>query len=160
MPDDPIDKYDYKRFGSNAKRVGQAVYDILKQGSQPTYTTEDIIDGYQHEYVKEFEKCIEHNKDKYDNPFYILVLSHKEHWAENVMRNWFIARQTAPSAYDMICQFANHMKTLYKIDNSGELKVEWTLPGIQDIRSILNHPDRYDPILVKYCANAIGISVD
>lgn len=160
LPDEFTDKYDYNRFGSSAKRVGQAVVDILKHGSQPTYTAEDIIDGYQHEFVKEFERCVSENKDKYDSPFYVLVLSHKEAWAENMVRNWFIARQTAPEDRYMISQYPHHMKTLYRIDKKGDINLEWVLPGLSDIQSIFKKPELYDKDLVKYCAKALAINID
>ena len=159
LPQDPLDKYDYKRFGCNAKRVGQAVTDILKQGSHPTYTAEDIIDGYQYEYVKHLENCIADNLNKYESPFYVLVLSHKESWAENVVRNWFVARQTAPEGQWMISQYPHHMKTLYRVDNKGDISVEWVLPGLSDIKVIFKNPSQYDPDLVKYCVNALNISL-
>ena len=61
---------------------------------------------------------------------------------------------------DMIQQYANHMKILYKIDMKGELSIEWVIPGIQDIRTILKSPHLYDPDLVKYCALPFGIKLD
>ena len=154
------DKYDINKHGKKGKRVGQAVYDILLKDSPSNLTTEDIIDGYQHEFVKEFEECINQNKNRYDSPFYVFVLSHKEPWADNVVRNWFIGRQTAPEAYEMILQYPNHMKTLYRIDKVGDFKLDWVIPGIQDIRTILKNPHLYHPDLVKYCSLPFGIKID
>jgi len=153
------DKYDIDKYGKKAKRVGQAVYDILLKDS-PSLTTEEILDGYQHEFVKDFEKCVEDNKNRYESPFYVFVLSHKEPWADNVVRNWFIGRQTAPEAYEMILQYPNHMKTLYRIDKAGRMDLDWVIPGIQDIRTILKNPHLYDPQLVKYCSLPFGIKID
>ncbi len=156
---DTTSKYDINKYGKKGKRVGQAVYDILLK-DQPNYTTEDILDGYSVEFVKEIESCIENNKNRYESPFYILVLSHKEPWADNVVRNWFIARQTAPDALDMIKSYSNHMKTLYRVDKVGRLELDWVIPGIQDIRTILKNPHLYDPQLVKYCTLPFGIKID
>lgn len=147
-------KYEYDRFGSKGARVGQAVCDFLST-DQPTYTAGDIIDGYSEKFCQEIEKCIETNKGKLTSPFYVFVMAHKESWTQNVVRNWFIARQTAPYALDMIQQYPHHMKTLYMIDaENGHLKICWSLPGIEDCRSIAKNKHSYDPQLVKWIEDA------
>ena len=64
----PKDKYDYNRFGSHAKRVGQAVVDILSKPHQEQ-TVGETLDAYSPDYAKEIEKCIEENQHKYKSPF-------------------------------------------------------------------------------------------
>lgn len=143
-------KYTYDRFGSKGMRVGQAVYDILSK-DQPTYTAEDILNEYAPKYMEEIERCIESNKDKLRTPFYVFVLTHKEMWAENVVRNWFIARQTPPHALDAVTDYPHHTKTLYLVDTSkGKMKLCWTLPGLEDCKSVTKNPQIYDPSLVKW----------
>ena len=143
-------KYTYDRFGMKGARVGQAVHDILNS-SQSTTTVEEILDEYSLKFVKELEDTISKNEHKYDNVFHVFVLSNKEMWAENVVRNWFIARETAPDALDMVAQYPNHCKILYEVNKkSGELKVRWTIPGIQDCISIVKNPGLYDPTLYKW----------
>ena len=143
-------RYDYNRFGMKGKRVGQAVADILSE-DQLVYTSQDIIDGYSEKYTKEFQDTIEKNKHKYKDNFYVLVFSNKEMWAENVVRNWFVARETAPHATDMIAQYPHHMKTLYLVNaGKGLLSICWSLPGIQDILVILKNPSLYNEELVKW----------
>ena len=144
------DKYIYNQNGSKSTRVGQAVHDILSV-AQPTYTVEDIIDGMSEDFTKEMTDCIEKHKSKYRNPFYILVLTAKMMWADNVIRNWFIARQTPPHATDLVVDFPNHIKTLYIVDTSrGLFKALWSLPGKGDIISILKDPMPYDDDLVHW----------
>lgn len=150
------DKYDYKRFGCDAKRVGQAVTDILSK-DQPTYTVEEIMEGMSEKFVQELEKTIEDHSSKFDQPFYILVLTNKEFWATNVIRNWFVPRQTPPHATKMIEDYPNHCKTLYLVDaNKGDITLCWTLPGIQDMNSILKTPQSYDKQLVKWIQDAMN----
>lgn len=149
-------KYEYKRFGCDAKRVGQAAIDILSK-NQPDQTVEETLDEYGKDYVKHFETAVKDGSKRYVNPFHVLVLSNKEMWAPNVMRNWFIPRQTAPRAHEMIYDYPNHMKTLYKIDVvSGKAELLWTLPGKQDCQSIMKTPQSYSPDLVKWIMDAFS----
>lgn len=156
-------KYSYDRFGMKGARVGQAVYDILKSGESGT-TVEEILDEYSNKFVKELEETIANNEHKYDDIFHVFVLSNKEMWAENVVRNWFVARQTAPAALDMVVQYPNHCKILYEVSKrQGEIKVKWTIPGIQDCISIVKNPGLYDPVLygwIKDCFNGLLTSAD
>lgn len=148
---DPKDKrYSYDRFGMKGARVGQAVYDILKSNDEPT-SVEEILDEYASSYVKELEDTIQANEHKYKETFHVVVLSNKEMWAINVVRNWFIARQTAPDALESVVLWPNHVKILYEVNKkTNEVKLKWTIPGIQDCISIAKNPGMYDPQLVKW----------
>lgn len=133
-----------------SSNVGQAVYDILSK-PQENIEVGEILDEYKHEYLEEILTCINENKNKYEPPFYIVVLTKKEPWALNVMRNWFIARQTKPSAKWMRDQFPNFMQTVYSWHNKKEeLKILWSLPIAQDAAVVLKNKDLYDPQLVKW----------
>ncbi|NJL54189.1 hypothetical protein HC928_02735 [bacterium] len=142
------DKYSYNRFGSKGQRVGQAVVDILSK-EQPQYTVEDILEAYSHKYIAELEDCIEKNLKRYESPFYVFVLTKKEMWAENVVRNYFVARQSKPDMQDMIVEYPHATKTLYEIDSKKcSINLEWTLPGVEEAKSIMKNPSIYDPFLV------------
>jgi len=154
------DKYDYNRFGSKAKRVGQAVVDILST-PQPMQTVGDTLAAYGPDYAKQIEECIEANEHKYKSPFYVFVLTKKEMWAENVVRNWFIARQTPPYAFEMMQQYPNATKTLYMVDTKkGHVEALWSLPGWQDCISIAKNPTTYDPKLVKWVEDCLSHCLD
>lgn len=133
-----------------SKNVGKAVYDILSK-PQEEMQVEEVLEEYKHEYLEEILTCIRDNKNKYISPFYIIVLTKKEPWAVNVMRNWFIARQTKPSSKWMRDQFPNFMQTVYSWDDrSEELKILWSLPTWQDSLVVLKNKALYDPQLVKW----------
>jgi hypothetical protein len=154
------DKYIYDNYGMKGARVGQAVSDILSK-PQPSYTVEDILSEYGNKYALDLEKTIENNKKKYKSPFYVFVLTKKEFWTDNVVRNWFIARQTPPHGSDMMKEYPHHTKTLYVVDtDNGNLRVVWTLPGYEDCKSILKTPDSYDKDLVKWVLECFGGSLD
>lgn len=145
------DKYDYKRFGCDAKRVGQAVVDILSKGNHPLITAGEITDGQAEKYRKSLEEAIETGEKIYESPFYVVVMTNKEFWAANVVRNWFIPRQTPPFATTLYQFYPNHMKTLYMVDPSrGHLKICWSIPGVQEMIQISLKPDMFDSRLVKY----------
>lgn len=151
---DPKDKkYSYDRFGMKGARVGQAVHDIL-HGNHGSTTVEEIIDEYSQKFNQELEDTINSNEHKYKDKFHIFVLSNKEMWAQNVVRNWFIARETAPEPLDMVAQYPNHCKILYEFDRrTDKLTLKWTIPGLQDCISIVKNPLQYDPQLYKWISD-------
>ena len=159
---DPNSKrYNYERNSVKGKRVGQAVSDILANAPSVAMTAGDVMEAYQHKFVTEMENCIKENLDKFNDPFYILVLTKKEFWADNVVRNWFIARQTAPKTIDMITVYAHHTKTLYRIHKySADVDIVWSLPGFEEMKTVLKNPETYDPKLVKWISDALAGNLD
>lgn len=154
------DKYDYNRFGSKGKRVGQAVVDIISE-PQPMQTVGDTLAAYAPDYAKEMEQCIEDNMHKYKSPFFVFVITKKEMWAENVVRNWFIARQTPPHAFDMMSQYPHATKTLYMVDaKKGHVEAMWSLPGWEDCISVAKNPSAFDPKLVKWIEECFSHGLD
>jgi len=138
------------KIKKNPSKVGKAVHEILSK-SNDDITVGEIMDEFQHKYAKEMESCLENNVNKYDPPFYVVVLTKKEPWALNVMRNWFIARQTRPSAKILREDYPNYMQTVYSYDKrSSELKIHWSLPIAQDAAVVLQNPQLYDSTLVKW----------
>ena len=150
MAKDETGKYDYNRFGAKGQRVGQAVYDIISQ-DQREQTAEETIFEFGPDFVKELETAVETGAKRFASPYYVLVLSKKEMWACNVMRNYFIPRQTFPRGTEMVQQYPNHTKTLYKIDaKKGDLKIIWSIPGHQECQIVAKNPGQYDPQLVEW----------
>ena len=153
-------KYYYAKHGMKGARVGQAVTDILST-PQPNYTVGEILEGFGVKFSEELEKSVNDSLRKYDSPFYIVALTKKEFWAENVVRNWFIPRQTAPHAMDMMEQYPNHTKTLYVIEGKkGDLKVAWSIPAYGDCVSIAKHPHIYNPELVQWIKDCFERKLD
>ena len=154
------EKYINRTFGQESSRVGQAVHDILAK-EQPSYTVEDILSEYGKDYCTELENTIEANKKKYTSPFYVFTLMKKEFYANNVVRNFFIARQTPPHASDMMQQYPHFVKTLYIVDyEKGKIRLVWNLPGIEDCKTIMNHPELYDEQLCNWVLDCFGASLN
>ena len=144
------EKYLFDKDGIKATRVGQAAMDILSK-DQPTYTAGEILDEYGPKYAEEIEKAINEGSRHFKSPFYVFVLTKKEMWATNVIRNYFVARQTPPYASEMMEQYPNHTKTLYLIDaDRGNFKLVWSLPGFEDCKVVARHKDMYPEELVQW----------
>lgn len=134
----------------NPARVGQAVYDIISK-PQAAQTVEDTISEIEKSnvYYKELFKTIDDAKKIYDDPFYVVILRKKEFWALNVLRQWYISRQTRPHPKYLRETYPNHDHDVWKV-NGLDVYLEWTLPTAKDSESILTHKDLYDPDLVKW----------
>lgn len=143
-------KYIYNKHGRKSNRVGQAVLDI-KSKEQPSYTVGEILDASAEEFVKSMEKAVQDGLEKFKSTFYVLVLTNKEFWTDNVVRNRMVTRQTAPYASEMMIAYPNFSKTLYAVNASkGEVKVAWSLPGWQDCKLVAKNPHLYDQTLVGW----------
>lgn len=150
MSDDFDSKYDYNRFGAKGKRVGQAILDI-NAGNQAPLTVGDTLEAYAPEFARQMELCVEDGSKRYRSPFYVFVLSNKEFWADNMMRNRFIARQSPPHALKAMGEYKHFVKTLYMVDgDKGRVECVWCLPAYPDCVAIAKHPEAHDPTLVKW----------
>ena len=142
-------KYEYDRFGKHGQRVGQAVYDILNATSRPQVTAEDITEARQEKYLKDLQEAAELGKKEFTNPFYVVYLYNKEHWAENVVRGRFIRRQTEPLRETMITMFPYFGKDVWKVDfDRCVVDYRWTQPALENNNQIQQHKEQYDPRLV------------
>ena len=150
-------RYHYNRHGMKAARVGQAVIDIMSQ-DRPAQSAGETIEAFGPDYVKEIEKAINSGlAQQLKSPFYILVLTKKEPWAVNVVRNFFIPRQTPPHALKLAKEYKHHVKTLYYVDaDRGNVGVLWSIPGWEDCKSIAKRPRQHEPALVKWIADCFS----
>lgn len=146
-------RYLYNKHGVKGARVGQAVSDILSKDN-PTYTVGEILEGFGAKFAQELEKSVNDSLDKFQSPFYILALTKKDltyFGVENVVRNWFVPRQTAPYVSELMVQYPNHTKTLYVVHGDrGDIKVAWSIPANEDCKSIMKKPWLYSPELVDW----------
>ena len=136
--------------------VGECVQDILRKETSAPEVGE-IISEYGDSYTDQIKECILNNTRRYESPFYIVVMHKKEPWSINVMRNWFIARQSKPSMKNLWDMFPNHMHTVYEFDKKKEeIALLWTLPSYQEAKVIVKNWDLYDKQLVKWCNQAVS----
>ena len=153
-------KYLYQKHGLKEYRVGQAILDIISK-DQPRQTVDDTMVQFGPDYVKEFETCVNNGAKHYRNPFYVMVISKKVMWACNLIRNYFVARQTMPFATDMIKEYAHATKTLYKVNaDRGQVDIVWSLPSHQDCLVIAQNPSVWPEELVNWIFTAYGGKFD
>lgn len=86
-------------------------------------------------YFEEVEKCIKLNKGKcgFEGDFFIVVINKKERLMENVIRRYFLARQSLPTpAYD---------QTVWRYLKEGDLEYIWTVPDHNTCQEMYHNPD-------------------
>jgi len=152
------ERYSYNRFGSKGQRVGQAALDMM-QKDHPNMTVEELMEGLSEKFLVDFEKCVQDGMKKYEGKFHVFVLTKKDlgqFGVSNVVRNFFINRETAPEAAQMMIDYPSQTKTLYEIDPAkGDFQIKWTLPGYEECKSIAKNPQIYDPQLVKWIGETL-----
>jgi len=147
-------RYDYNRFGVKAKRVGQAVADILNKGDVYVPTAEEIAEERKEQYLKDLKEAADLGSKEFQSPFYVVYLFEKPHWSTIVGRGRFVRRQTEPLPENMMTNFPYFTKDVYKIDvEKGEINYLWTLPSIENFKEILKHKEQYDPAMAEWMAN-------
>lgn len=83
----------------------------------------------QKEYYKYLVDCIEVNKSRYTDQFFIVVITKNERLMPNVFRNYFYARKSCPTPdYD---------QTVWRYDNKAdELEYLWTIPSRESCKHL------------------------
>lgn len=161
--DSSSSRYLYNKHGMKGARVGQAVADILSK-EQPTFSCGEILEGFGIKFAQELEKAVNDSLGKFKSPFYILALTKKDltyFGVENVVRNWFIPRQTAPHASDLMRDYPIHTKTLYVVNgDKGDIKVAWSIPAYEDCKSVAKNPSIYSPELVQWIEQCFTKKLD
>lgn len=139
-------------INKTAQTVGQAAFTLLAHAhaTQEMQEVQETLDEMTPAYFAELEDCIKKNRRKYDSPFYVVCLRKKENFFVNVLRQWFIARQTKPLAGVMLRDYPNHDHDIWEINALGEPKLLWTLPPGQEQQTILKNKHLYHSDLVKW----------
>lgn len=134
---------------ANPAQVGKAVYDILSK-PQERQEVGETVEAMTARYYRELFDTITENKGKYESPFYIVVQRKKEFWATNVLRQWFISRQTRPAASFLRSDWPNADHDLWEIDTKDQrVQFLYTLPTAQDSASIMKNAQQYSPDLIN-----------
>lgn len=101
--------------------VGKLARDLLLK--EPETTDPIELQRAMHEdYVQNVSDCVDRHKDKFTGNFFVVVTTKKERLMQNVIRNYFYARQSCPTP--------NYDDTVYlynRVDDALELL--WTLPS-------------------------------
>lgn len=154
------DKYDYNRFGSKGKRVGQAVVDILSK-DQPTLLVEDVLDEFGRDYLNLIRKVAEVAKNEFESPFFIVSILKKDlgqFGVQNVLKHSAKAFKKKFTKKEVMDAHPNAVKNQFEVDvKKGEITLLWSLPGWEDCKSISKNPELYDKDLVKWVKECMGV---
>lgn len=106
----------------------------LSQKPLETYDPVEQTNEQLSDYDKNIEEAVQEGLKKYHGDFYIAVLTKKERLMQNIIRHYFIPRQTCPTPeYD---------QTVYKYNRSNHsINYLWTLPDKQAYYFLLKNAD-------------------
>ena len=148
-------KYSYERFGSNAKRVGQASIDLMSQ-AQGHISVEDILydmgleQGLKKSILDEFQRTRGHYPEKY----YILSLTKHElgqFGVNNVLKHSARSFVLPLDMQEVMNAHRNAMKNFFSVYSKTEdIRLVWSLPSYEECISILKNPAIYDADLVGF----------
>jgi len=116
------------------KTIGALSQELL----QKEFDTRDPIElqrEMQKKYIDSLVECVEHNKHLHKGDFYITVITKKEPLMQNVMRNYFFARNSCPTPdYD---------QSVFRYKSAiEELEFLWCIPDRETCFIFLENKDK------------------
>lgn len=115
----------------NKKTIGQIATDLSQKQTEKI----SIIDqqrSMQEDYMKELLNAVDRGYKKYTNDFFIHVETKIEKILSNVVRNYFIDRNSCPTP--------NYDQTVYRYNRSkGQIEYLWTIPDRETAHHLLLH---------------------
>jgi hypothetical protein len=144
-------KYTFEKFPTPKDvKVGQAVFDILNK-EQSSQEVGETLEMMMPKYLEELRGTCFNGSKMYKSPFYVVVLGKKEAWALNVLRHFFIARQTKPDSRVLLKDYPNYFQDVFEYsETSGNCRLLWSLTAHWNHQEILQKPDLYHPDLVQW----------
>ena len=115
--------------------VGEEAYKRLlnPDHKQGIIDTQREIDK---KYFDGIEECVKLHKGKhgFEGDFFIVVIAKKERLMENVIRRYYVARQTLPAPeFD---------QTVWRYLKEGDLQFIWVVPDHNTAQEMYHHPER------------------
>lgn len=101
--------------------VGKVARDLMLK-DEPSHSPIDYEREMHKDYEKNIQECIARGKKDFPGNFYVLVITKKERLMQNVIRNYFMARQSCPTPeWD---------QTVYFYDRKNDvLQFLWVIPA-------------------------------
>jgi hypothetical protein len=113
--------------------VGKLSWDLLANASVLDHSAEEQMREQLNLYESNMFEAIERGKKLYPKDFYIVVETKKEPKMKNVIRNYFIPRQSCPTPqYDEAVYQYNHL--------SDSCEFLWVLPSRDVYNMMKNNP--------------------
>jgi hypothetical protein len=112
--------------------IGKSSLDLLVNADDLDHSAYEQMQQQLEDYENNFIECLEAGKKIYPHDFYIVVETKKEPKLKNVLRNYFIHRQSCPTpTYD------NAVHKYHKADD--RLEFLWVLPSKETYQMMLSH---------------------
>lgn len=110
----------------------------LKQKEAPTQSPIELEQEMHRDYEKNVYECIERSKKDFDGDFYVVVLTKREKLMDNVLRHYFLGRQSCPTPdYD---------QTVYHFHRDGDdLEYLWVIPDKESCQMLYANKAIVDP---------------
>jgi hypothetical protein len=112
--------------------VGKISWDLLANANPLDHSAEEQMKEQLDTFENEMLLAIERGKKQFSDGFYVVVETKKEPKLRNVLRNYFIIRQSCPTP-----QYDN---AVYRYHSTTEqLEFLWVLPSKQVYNMLKNH---------------------
>jgi hypothetical protein len=124
--------------------VGKISLELANNLSDNTHSAHDQMRENLTEYDKNIYECIERSKKDFMFDFYVIVITKKEKLMQNVLRHYFLSRNSCPTPqYD---------EAVYKFHRKDEkLDFLWVVPSKETcdyfVANALNIPDEERELL-------------
>jgi hypothetical protein len=102
--------------------VGKISWDLLSNASTLDHSAEEQMREQLEEFESEVLQAVERGKAAFSDDFYVVVDTKKEPKMKNVIRNYFIIRNSCPSP-----QYDNIVYKYHRL--SEQLEFLWVLPS-------------------------------
>lgn len=109
--------------------VGKVSRDLIIEAPGLDHSAHEQMSESLTDYESNVSLAVDEGKKKYNNDFYVVVITKKEPLMKNVMRNYFMTRETCPTPdYD---------QAVYRYQKEvGTLEFLWVLPS-RDVSKML-----------------------
>lgn len=116
------------------KTVGQVATELKQNATREFINPQEIQQEVQKGFEDHIWECVDNHKKQFDGDFYVVVITKKERLLDNVLRNYFIGRESCPTPdYD---------QTVYRyIKNDDRVKFMWVIPSKAAVDMLYAHQD-------------------
>lgn len=118
--------------------VGKIATDLQKSASDNTHSAHEQMLEQLSEYDENLAQCVNTRKTTVKGDFYVVVLTKKERLLDNVLRNYFFARNSCPTPdYDQAVYFYS--------STEEAIKFMWVIPSKDTCEYMHANKESIDP---------------
>lgn len=119
------------------KTAGEHYLELMQKNPEEIDVVE-MQQEMQKDWMKNIIECVDTNKKKFPGDFYVVIETKREVILSNVIRNYFIGRQSCPTP--------NYDNTVWKYHRDEDrLEFLWVIPSRETCYTYLGQKDKVDP---------------